>query len=433
MQCLIGGGIPHTCCLHSDRTPTLPIQYIPQLNVTGYATSLLWLQSSNIKYYAPVEDPWFKATSPRAVPSFLEPVFSITLPDDRYYVADGPARVLGCTTAVNFCSSASSGERHCYEPGVKGHSLADVWPKQNDQVVMRGYVQFLTYMFDGTANDPQVYCKNHTSASENTTDSILHTADTTTGLPSLKTRFTLRGLMQPATIPANRWQEEMEYIFQTNLAATQARLVEYASGELPSNIEAYRTSCGSQIECKRVCNTQVCFQCSGNADLTFTKHSSQRMRSPAFYSFSVLGLFVLLSLGAFLILIGMLMESIVNLLAKIPRLAQSRRFTYARIEWQFGSTIQLQRLAHESVGSGTWSAAGSATPVTRSGEKLAAFDISDPQRPRLVMDGELKSRQTVLDQELTTWEEGDVKTPQQTIFGVERTPKYQRLSKTDSV
>jgi hypothetical protein len=155
------------------------------------------------------------------------------------------------------------------------------------------------------------------------------------------------------------------------------------------------------------------------------------MRSPAFYSFSVVGLFVLLSLGSFLVLIGTLMESIVGLLAKIPRLAQSRRFTYARIEWQFGSTIQLQRLAHEGVGSGTWSAAGAATPVTRSGEKLAAFDISDPKRPRLVMDEDLKRRQTIANEELTTLEAGDVKTPQQTIFGVERTTKYQRLSKTD--
>jgi hypothetical protein len=252
-------GITHSCCLHNDRTPTLGIKYIPQLNVTGYTTSLLWLQSSNIKYYAPVEDPWFKATSPRTVPSFLQPVFDITLPDNRYYVADEPARVMGCKTAVNFCNSGSSGERRCYDSGVEGHDWADIWPNQNDQVVMKGFFQFVMYMFDGTARDPEVYCKNHTSASENTTDSILQTKDTTTGLASLKTRFTLRGLMQPATIPTNRWQEEMEYIFQTNLAATQARLVEYASGEIASNVEAYATTCGLQTECKRLCNTQVSF------------------------------------------------------------------------------------------------------------------------------------------------------------------------------
>jgi hypothetical protein len=125
------------------------------------------------------------------------------------------------------------------------------------------------------------------------------------------------------------------------------------------------------------------------------------------------------------------MESIVGLLAKIPCLAQSRRFTYARIEWQFGSTIQLQRLAHEGVGSGNWSATGSATPITRSGEKLATFDISDPNRPRLVIDEELKRRQTIVDEELTTIEGGDVKTPHQRISGVERLPRYRRLSKTD--
>jgi hypothetical protein len=191
------------------------------------------------------------------VPPFLESLFGITLPGNHYYVADEPARVLGCKTAVKFCNFASSGERRCYGSGVEEHPWADVWPNKSDQVVMRGYLQFLMSMFDGTAHDPEVYCKDHLSAGEATTDSLHQTIDTTKGLPSLKTRFTLRGLMQPAQIPPTRWQEEMEYIFQTNLAATQARFVEYASGELPSNIEAYATICGSQTECKRLCNSQV--------------------------------------------------------------------------------------------------------------------------------------------------------------------------------
>lgn len=47
-------------------------------------------------------------------------------------------------------------------------------------------------------------------------------------------------------------------------------------------------------------------------------------------------------------------------------------------------TFQLQRLAHEELGYGTWTHAADSIPTTQRGEKLALIDTSDPDHPILV-------------------------------------------------
>jgi hypothetical protein len=46
-------------------------------------------------------------------------------------------------------------------------------------------------------------------------------------------------------------------------------------------------------------------------------------------------------------------------------------------------TFQLQRLAHEEVGLGTWSRTTDFIPVTKPREELALLDLSYPGHPRL--------------------------------------------------
>ena len=47
-------------------------------------------------------------------------------------------------------------------------------------------------------------------------------------------------------------------------------------------------------------------------------------------------------------------------------------------------TFQLQRLAHEELGCGTWTHAADAIPTTQRGEKLSLIDTSDPDHPILL-------------------------------------------------
>lgn len=55
---------------------------------------------------------------------------------------------------------------------------------------------------------------------------------------------------------------------------------------------------------------------------------------------------------------------------------------YQRLDWAMNDTLQLQRLAHEELGCGTW--IGEEFPITAFGEKLAVLDVSVPGHPKLV-------------------------------------------------
>lgn len=82
-------------------------------------------------------------------------------------------------------------------------------------------------------------------------------------------------------------------------------------------------------------------------------------------------------------LAGFFLEPVLAALFKLPWFQHNQKLRYAYAEWQAGSTLQIQRLAHESLGVGTWSNATGTVPVTRADEKLATLDISDSTHARL--------------------------------------------------
>lgn len=47
-------------------------------------------------------------------------------------------------------------------------------------------------------------------------------------------------------------------------------------------------------------------------------------------------------------------------------------------------TLQLQRLAHEELGLGTWRQCDKDVPVTESRQRLGVLDLSDRRHPRLI-------------------------------------------------
>ncbi|KAF2623613.1 hypothetical protein BU25DRAFT_308937, partial [Macroventuria anomochaeta] len=48
------------------------------------------------------------------------------------------------------------------------------------------------------------------------------------------------------------------------------------------------------------------------------------------------------------------------------------------------STLQLQRIAHENLGLGTWKRTDEQIPVTNKGDILGVFDTTDRKHARLV-------------------------------------------------
>ncbi|GME58127.1 hypothetical protein GTA08_BOTSDO13564 [Neofusicoccum parvum] len=106
---------------------------------------------------------------------------------------------------------------------------------------------------------------------------------------------------------------------------------------------------------------------------------NQKIRSTAYVSFSFLGLILIFVLGGLIVVVSFMLEPLANFIHRRCRKAES----YALIEWSTNETLQLQRLAHEELGLGTWSRAMKSVPITEADEVLGLLDLADPDHPRL--------------------------------------------------
>ena len=66
---------------------------------------------------------------------------------------------------------------------------------------------------------------------------------------------------------------------------------------------------------------------------------------------------------------------------------------YQRLEWVTNETLQLQRMAHEGLGAGTWTGTADSLPTSMKDECLAKLDVSDETHPRLVFESLFKSEE----------------------------------------
>ena len=85
----------------------------------------------------------------------------------------------------------------------------------------------------------------------------------------------------------------------------------------------------------------------------------------------------MLSLGGLIFIVSVIISPLADCIDK-----WFEKDDHKRLEWAMNDILQLQRLAHEEVGCGTW--IGEDFPITALGEKLAVLDVSDPDHPKLV-------------------------------------------------
>lgn len=78
-----------------------------------------------------------------------------------------------------------------------------------------------------------------------------------------------------------------------------------------------------------------------------------------------------------------MLNSLQNRRAKHLPQYRVTRASHSRLEWRTMSFLQLQRMAHESIGSGTWLKTTSETPITVPYQELGMLDIRDQKRPLL--------------------------------------------------
>ena len=200
--------------------------FIPELRRPNGSVSLIFLDSSEILYTNKTEDPWFSATTER--PSNHSAVVGAD------FVPDEPVGVLGCSTERLYCNPKLPQSVGCIDslnidPSNLSSSLKRAWPDENHESIMRAFLSTLAY------RSMEIFYDLPNS-------------------PSLLSRNTIVMGLQTATIPKNRWQEEREYLYKTNLAFVQYSIVDHARGYTRGSDDY----CLEKPSCRKICYSQVC-------------------------------------------------------------------------------------------------------------------------------------------------------------------------------
>ena len=178
------------------------------------------------------------------------------------------------------------------------------------------------------------------------------------GKGALRASDTLFDRIQIA-LPDNQWMIEVSSWMAISLARLQYLTVQFATGpqKMPPNSHIVKPSSATGIS---ACKSQKVRNATGTI------------------SFSVLGLSIILTIGGFLIITSLFLSHIINLIGRKFHIAD-----YKCIQWALDEKFQLQRLAYEEAGQGTWSGALSAVPITKSGEVIGIPNGIDRDHPRL--------------------------------------------------
>ncbi|KAF4545509.1 Fumonisin biosynthetic transcription factor [Lasiodiplodia theobromae] len=159
-------------------------------------------------------------------------------------------------------------------------------------------------------------------------------------------------------LAADQWQQDLEYQHNVSLSNLQSMAVLFADGPSDPDVLRYRQPPRNAQE-RRLCRSQKVF-------------------SRAYLHFSILGLSLTLAIGSAIIVLSYVLEPVVSYFQRRRNLDP-----YARLEWASNETLQLQRLAHEELGVGSWRRCLEAVPTTGRGEMLAVLDVGDLEHPRL--------------------------------------------------
>ncbi|KAF2183496.1 hypothetical protein K469DRAFT_689964 [Zopfia rhizophila CBS 207.26] len=322
---------------------------IPQLMRDDADTSLFFLSAQGIGFVESVDDLWFAAHEKWLVPiSSTEEKASKQL-----YLTDEPASTMGCTTQLQFCNPNLPKDKRC-EPlrGVNANAnrIEGLWSEK----------QLTRIAWAAQTMRQGFFIPNNFAAF--------------IGTSVLSARYNLAmGVNGP--LPPNQWELEVEHLVGASLASLQSAFVESANGPLREILKQF------QVHPK---DNEAMSMCT-----------NQKIISTLYSSFSVLGLSIILILGSILIITDIFLEPGLNYWQ--TRRAESGKLphhnftgsTHSRLEWRVMSVLQLQRLAHEAVGSGSWFKTSSENPITKPMEKLGILDVSDEKRPflRQAVDG----------------------------------------------
>ncbi|GAW24524.1 hypothetical protein ANO14919_141110 [Xylariales sp. No.14919] len=307
---------------------------------------LIFLSGNGVLFVKPTEDAWYRTAS---TPTDITFVYSDgTRADPRYYLPREPASPLGCINQHQFCNTGIQESGQCGPLASLRDAIAGVAPLFNSS-----YSYFVGNFAETESQARFLYFMNTFFSYDTSIYGILSQL----GPAALHSqRKLIQG--QQAAIEPNQWQLDIARFWNISMAATQEAFIDAAYGPTDPKVLAFHYNYTAP-ELVKICN-------------------NQKIRSTAHASFSVFWLVFILVAGLLLISTSYLLEVVSEFLAKRKGYRQ-----HAHLEWNTNTTLQLQRLAHEELGLGTWSRCADDVPATMPGELLGLLDISDLKHPVL--------------------------------------------------
>ncbi|KAI1269234.1 hypothetical protein F5Y18DRAFT_423478 [Xylariaceae sp. FL1019] len=159
-------------------------------------------------------------------------------------------------------------------------------------------------------------------------------------------------------LPSNQWQRDVTRWFNIELANIQLSFL---------NAAYFNPTDTALLETRDYATGDENVFCQ-----------NQKIRSTGYTSFSLFGLLFTYISGFIIIAVSLLIEPLFWVLYK-----NFGYKPYATLEWTTNTTLQLQRLAHEGIGIGTWSRGTEKIPVTRSADLLGVIDMTAMSHPVL--------------------------------------------------
>ncbi|KAE8451722.1 hypothetical protein EG329_003179 [Mollisiaceae sp. DMI_Dod_QoI] len=311
---------------------------IPPLQVANSSITLVFA-ASGTEYIGPSDDLWLPAHQ-------LSPSGIYGTSNESVFLTDNALNVLACTEQHQFCNPSllSNQSQRCTSLQSIDRLVTDDSLSPEEQVL--GPLFHTQYQRSIVAIIRNAALMSSWSYIVESLESSL-----------LADNLASAGISLP--LASNQWTIETENWFAISMASMQRYVVNTGTG--PPGIDAQYTygvanhDPGLQEYCK-----------------------NQIIQRQGFTNFSVLAIALIFTLGGTIICVSLFLEKFVGYLQ-----VRFKRGLYSQVRWQLDSTLQLQRMAFEEVGLGTWTGGADDVPVTEKREQFAPATEWDDWHPSI--------------------------------------------------
>lgn len=293
--------------------------------------SIFFLAQNAITYDTPVSDPFFGANIEESIPAVG------TGPNTTAYTTDKYVTALGCVDQHQFCNPSTD---QCTP--LAGSNLVN----QSFNSLNFNSKQLAT----AWRLVPQLIFIN------------MHGSVSGRGSNALRASETLSDLEQVG-LPNNQWQIEVDSWMAVGMAKLQQLIVQYATGP-PSVVGDSFTLKPTSGDWQAMCDAQKIRSSNGTT------------------SFSILGVSIILVLGTFLVVLNLILDTVVGLIQRKLDWGDHKR-----LQWVIDEKLQLQRLAYEAAGQGTWTGGANTVPVMTREDRIGIPRNADKTHPKLHVSG----------------------------------------------